>query len=403
MVDTVVFDPLAEEARPPMVASLSPSSMATWRQCPKRFFFEKILRIETETAEPAVCGSFVHLVLQHLMDRPAAERTAEVARRIAAERWPSFIADPGSRFAELGLDAEETRAFKRRAWAGVSGYFLIEDPTRIEVLGVEEEVRADLDGAPVYGIVDRVDRGRDGLVVTDYKSGKAPAWDDEREEKLGQLRTYAAMLEANGRPVAELRLLFVSPQIAASAKVCRCDAEVTAAMARLAEALPGRTTAALIRAVDEVEAAHRATREAAPDRDRARVGAEMAAGEAARAVAAALAGGDGPVAAALAGGDGSDIAALVLAAFAARRKAFFARRAADAARPTTVCLRVGEADLARARDEASTIWAEASACYQAWEFPGRTGALCDWCPFAARCEAFSAWDAAGRPRPPALV
>src|SRR5580698_3932970 len=106
-------DGLLEE-RPPMVAALSPSSMATWRQCPKRFFYEKIMRLPTDTGEPAVCGSFVHLVLERLMDLPAGERTVEAARQLAGEAWPDFVADPDERFGELGLSADEAKAFKRK-------------------------------------------------------------------------------------------------------------------------------------------------------------------------------------------------------------------------------------------------------------------------------------------------
>src|SRR6516164_2582197 len=117
MVDVPVLDqPEPDVERPPMVASLSPSSMATWRQCPKRFFFEKILRLDVEPSEPAVCGSFVHLVLEHLMGMVPGARTADAARGIATELWPAFCADPETRFTELALDEAATRAFKQRAW-----------------------------------------------------------------------------------------------------------------------------------------------------------------------------------------------------------------------------------------------------------------------------------------------
>ncbi|HXP33547.1 MAG TPA: PD-(D/E)XK nuclease family protein, partial [Acidimicrobiales bacterium] len=374
--------------RPPMVASLSPSSMATWRQCPRRFFYEKIMRIETETAEPAVCGSFVHLVLEHLMGRPPLERTTEAARLIAGDVWPAFIADPESRFSELALDGDAIRAFKHRAWAGITGYFSIEDPTAVEVVGTEQEVRAELGGAPVYGIIDRIDQGAEGLVVTDYKSGKAPAWQDERDEKLGQLRTYAAMLEANGRPVSELRLLFVSPQISATAKAERCEAEAAAATGRLVAGLPGQPDGAVTRGLLEVETARRTAWETAADRDSARSAADAAAEAVGWQVAERLA-----------GAEGAGIHPLLLDVLTARRKAFFAKRAALRTRPSTVRLRVRGEDLDLAHAEAGGIWAEATACYEAWEFPGRTGPLCDWCPFAQQCDAFQTWDAAGRPGP----
>jgi RecB family exonuclease len=389
MVDVPVLDhPEPDVERPPMVASLSPSSMATWRQCPKRFFFEKILRLEVEAAEAAVCGSFVHLVLEHLMGRPSGERTADVARSIAGAVWPEFIGDPESRFAELGLDPEAVKAFKHRAWAGVLGYFNIEDPNLVDVVGTEQEVRAELDGAPVYGIIDRIDRAGDGLVVTDYKSGKAPAWEDEREEKLGQLRTYAALLDATGQRVTELRLLFVSPQLAAQARADRCVLAAATAEEALAALLGGGSWDHAMGAVGEVEAAMAAARAAEPDPVAARSAGEAAAKVAASGAALRLAAGDPPA-----------VTAALLAAVAARRRAFFARRRLERCRPTTVSLRVQDADLAQARAEARGIWAEATACYEAWDFPARTGPLCDWCPFAERCDAFLAWDEAGRPEP----
>jgi len=398
------------DARPPMVASLSPSSMATWRQCPKRFWFEKILRLPVEASEPAVCGSFVHLVLEQLMSRPAGERTADTARAIAGEVWPAFVTDPDSRFTELALDATATRAFKQRAWAGIAGYFLIEDPNRIDVVGTEREIRAELEGAPVYGIIDRIDQGYDGLVVTDYKSGKAPAWEDEREEKLGQLRTYAALLEATGERVTELRLLFVSPQLAAGARAERCVAAAAGAEEAVAAIVGGLAPA--LDGIREVEAAAAEARAAAAEGRRGVTPTTGDGGDADRGVAVdADAGPDVVRAATRAAGEEAArrvagrlapaavdaLSASLLEAVAARRRAFFAERSFARARPTTVSLRVREVDLEQARREASTIWAEASTCYDAWDFPGRTGALCDWCPFADRCEAFAAWDAAGRP------
>jgi RecB family exonuclease len=375
---------VALDDRPPMVASLSPSSMATWRQCPKRFFFEKILRLDIEPSEPAVCGSFVHLVLEHLMGMAPGARTADAARRIATELWPTFCAEPDTRFTELGLDDGAKRAFKQRAWAGIAGYFQIEDPNAIAVVGTEQEVRAELDGAPVYGIIDRVDQGSDGLVVTDYKSGKAPLWQDEREEKLGQLRTYAALLEASGRRVTELRLLFVSPQLSAAARAER-RVRAAASAEEAVVAVFGGGWQAGMEAISAVERAAAAARADARDGD-PRAAAEAAAARAADDVAARVVT-EGAAA----------LPALLLAAVDARRRAFFAQRSLADARPTTVTLRLSDADLELARAEAREIWSEASACYDAWDFPARTGALCDWCPFADRCEAFAAWDSAGRP------
>jgi RecB family exonuclease len=366
-----------------MVAALSPSSIATWKQCPRRFFYEKILRLPTEPGLEAVAGSFVHEVLEHLMRLPPQDRTAESARTLATRLWAEFAVNAESHFADLGLDEAQTKDFKRRAWAGVTGYFAIEDPSRVDVVATEQEVEAELDGAPLFGIVDRLERRGDQLVVSDYKTGKAPKWQDEIDEKLEQLRLYAAILDALGTPVSTLRLLFVSPQLGAAAKANRCDEAATAAMAQLAAAV-GDHAAALVATVDD---AHRQARASAgPDEDRAQVAREAA-------VTAAWAAVNEVVDA-----DHAQAAAqLVLDAVVTKRKAFFARRDAQRARPAEIVLNVTPEHIESARAEVAAIWREAIRCYEEWDFPPHAGPLCDWCPFAAMCDGYAAWVEAGRP------
>ena len=367
-----------------MVAALSPSSIATWKQCPKRFFYEKILRLETEPGLEAVCGSFVHEVLEYLMDLPPSERHPDAARRVASARWATFATDPASRFGELGLDAAGILEFKRRAWTGITGYFAIENPALVDVVATEQQMQAELAGAPIFGIVDRLERAGDRLVVSDYKTGKAPKWQDEIDEKLEQLHLYAAMLDALGTPVSTLRLLFVSPQLGALAKAARCREAAEAATSRILSAVPTaapRQVHAAITAVDD--AARQAREGAGEDEDRAAL-ARDAASLAAAAASVELAG-------------SPDLAALILEAGAARKRAFFAGRDAERSRPTEIALDVGPEHLEAARAEVARVWAEASACYEAWDFPATTGVLCDWCPFRDQCEGFTAWDQAGRP------
>ena len=377
---------ICDDDRPPMVAALSPSSISTWKQCPKRFFFEKILRLETEPGLEAVCGSFVHEVLEHLMGLPAPDRHPETARRLATERWATFSEDPHSRFLELGLDESATKDFKRRAWAGITGYFLIEDPARVEVVATEQQMQAELDGAPMFGIVDRLERTGDRLVVSDYKTGKAPKWQDEIDEKLEQLRLYAAMLDALGTPVSTLRLLFVSPQLGAAAKARRASEAAELALSRLTDAVPDISRPRLLAAMASVDAAHRSARESAPDDGARALLARTARLHAAEQAAAELV--DATTA--------PTLAALLDAACVARTRSFFAARDAERSRPVEIALDVLPEHLSAARAEVARIWAEASACYEAWDFPATTGVLCDWCPFSDRCESFAAWDEARR-------
>jgi len=193
-----------------VLTGLSPSSIDLWRQCPRKFHAEKFEGRAGGTSEAAVLGTFVHLVLEHLMGLEPAERTVRSARRLTLEAWPEF--ESGSDWAELSsLEAVDVTEFRRRAWSSVCGLFQIEAPADVEVLATERFLDATVGGVPLRGIVDRVDRDVFGdVVVTDYKTGKVPApW--FRESKFRQLNLYAALLEeVDGERPAEGRLLFTS-------------------------------------------------------------------------------------------------------------------------------------------------------------------------------------------------
>ena len=68
-------------------------------------------------------------------------------------------------------------------------------------------------GVPFFGIVDRLDSASDGLVVTDYKTGKAPRPGDV-PEKLDQVLLYAAAVEdQRGERPSRGRLYFLGNQV----------------------------------------------------------------------------------------------------------------------------------------------------------------------------------------------
>jgi len=70
------------------------------------------------------------------------------------------------------------------------------------------------------GIVDRVDNTADGLVITDYKSGRPPRPGDH-DSVLSQVLLYAAAIESDsGERPARARLLYLGKEIV--------EAEVTA-------------------------------------------------------------------------------------------------------------------------------------------------------------------------------
>jgi putative RecB family exonuclease len=194
-----------------MPTGLSPSSIELWLQCPARFEQEKILGRRSPGGIDASIGTFVHTVLENLMGLDPTDRTIDAARRLMLAEWPTFQTTDA--WTDLGLepDSDDDKSFRRRVWAGVRGYFEIENPQRVDVLARERYLSAEIDGVPLRGIIDRLDRDVfDEVVVADYKTGKVPI-EAYRGPKFRQLNLYAAMVEqTDGLVPTEGRLLFTT-------------------------------------------------------------------------------------------------------------------------------------------------------------------------------------------------
>lgn len=195
----------------PIPKGLSPTAIEKYENCPLSYFFAQIEKLPDPKGEPALVGTFVHKVLEDLFARDPQARLLDEARLIAKAEFPAFAAS--SDFAELGLDAPGVAAFKKRCWSMIEGYFALEDPRTVQPEGMERWVRSPIAGAPVRGIIDRLDRVADKLIIADYKTGKAP---DKRwvADKFKAMKVYAACLHAEtGELASELRLLFLAKPI----------------------------------------------------------------------------------------------------------------------------------------------------------------------------------------------
>ena len=177
---------------PSLPRSFSVSAAGLWRQCPLRWRFRYVDKRPDPPGEPALLGTFVHRVLELLCAQPAGTRTVERARELAGEAWPDTQNDPD--YIALGHDETSQRDFKWRGWTAIENLWRLEDPDQIKVRATEAKVQATVGGVPFFGIVDRIDVESDGLVITDYKTGKAPRPSD-LPASLDQVLLYAAAVE----------------------------------------------------------------------------------------------------------------------------------------------------------------------------------------------------------------
>lgn len=190
---------------------LSPTGVAMFRQCPQRWKFRYVDRLADPPGEAALAGTLAHRVLEGLMGLEPADRTQDRARQLATEFWTEMQNDED--FVALGLDSDGIRNFKWTAWQAIEGLWVLEDPTEVEVVATETEVAVSIGGVPFIGYIDRLERAADGLVISDYKSGRAPAR-KFADARLEQVLLYAAALaELEGALPARARLIYLGQRI----------------------------------------------------------------------------------------------------------------------------------------------------------------------------------------------
>lgn len=170
---------------------LSPSAVSTFNQCPMRYKFSKLDKIPEPSTDAQVIGSFVHEVLEFLFKEPSKDRTEARARSLAKELWESKWFEEYDKI----LHKPPMNEFRWKSWWCIENYFKVEDPTNMEANGLEEIVQGDINGVPIFGIIDRWHlTDNDKIVVSDYKTGKKPRKQYEWEKKM-QIMIYVDLLE----------------------------------------------------------------------------------------------------------------------------------------------------------------------------------------------------------------
>jgi putative RecB family exonuclease len=196
--------------KPP--ATLSPSKLSSFSDCALAFRLSAVDGLSEPPTAAATKGTLVHLALEHLFARPAPDRTPEAAQEDLARAFSELQTDP--EYTGLELDAEAEQAFVADAARLVRQYFEIEDPREITPIGVELRLEAEVGGIRVRGIIDRLELDADGgLVVTDYKTGRAPG-PNHQQGRLGGVTFYALLCqELFGVLPAQIRLVYLADRV----------------------------------------------------------------------------------------------------------------------------------------------------------------------------------------------
>lgn len=188
------------------VTHLSPSGLATWRQCPLKWWHKYVDGWpEYPSSEEMLRGTIVHAAVEALFPvgpvKPPTKADIDYRLSVAhdeADKTP-ITSDPGEFY-------ETCRASLHSA---------VERLSKLdEVLLVEEELRAWGNwGLEFYGFVDMVARKGRLVFVIDLKTGSPPKphtpwYEDQIMEKLIQPALYFAVLAEQGWEVNAYGLLF---------------------------------------------------------------------------------------------------------------------------------------------------------------------------------------------------
>lgn len=169
-------------AVPPRLFTCTPSRLATWLDCPRRYRFVYVDRPTPPKGPPwahNTVGAAVHVALAAWWQLDVSARTPQAAGRLLRERWQP-----------LGFrDDAQAADWRERAAEMVERYTAGLDADD-EPIGVERTVALKTDRLAVSGRIDRLDRREDELVVVDYKTGRHVLSTDDARGSLA-LALYA--------------------------------------------------------------------------------------------------------------------------------------------------------------------------------------------------------------------
>lgn len=187
--------------------SLSPSRVEKFTSCPLAFRFASIEKLPEPATIHTIRGSLVHRALELAYTRPPAERTPWLFGEMLEAARAEYRALP--ELLELGLTPEQLATFDAECADLVENYLRMEDPTRIQPIGIELRLAAQVGSLSLRGIIDRLELRHGELVVTDYKTGRAPSVNWEQKSLAG-VHFYSFLCEQvlGVRPAA-IRLMYL--------------------------------------------------------------------------------------------------------------------------------------------------------------------------------------------------
>ena len=200
----------------PVLKTLSPSRASDFKTCPQMYKFKSIDKIPTVPTKFQARGTTAHLALERLFELPSDQRTPDHLYDLFRTAWSELKATD---YPNLFDTVEEEREWGVETLNLLATYFTVEDPTSFEPLELEMDLTVPINSMTIRGILDRMEEitetDEDGLtkpvlVITDYKTGKAPP-ERYAQKAFFALKIYALLIRiTKGVTPDRLRLLYLN-------------------------------------------------------------------------------------------------------------------------------------------------------------------------------------------------
>lgn len=184
---------------------ISYSSLDTYRNCPLKYKFREIDRIPEPKSKEAVFGTLVHAVLKFAHTPALLPPTLEQALDYFSKGWNSEVYD--NEMEERAAFAQGVTIIQNYYEKNlIADYTIIDLESRFAIEIGDEETGKHI----VSGIIDRIDKTKDGYEIIDYKTTRKMPSQDKVDNDI-QLSIYLrAFLNRYPKEIGRLDKITVS-------------------------------------------------------------------------------------------------------------------------------------------------------------------------------------------------
>ena len=146
------------------------SALNVYLECPLRFYYDKILMIPSTQSVYMLFGSGLHEALQYFFRKRFEEKDPSTGKEYMLKRYEFYMERNKHRFTEK--EFSDLLTYGRKVLEQYYDHYHVKWSDDVQYLTEYRCKDIHINGVPVKGFIDRIDKTENKIVVYDYKSGK---------------------------------------------------------------------------------------------------------------------------------------------------------------------------------------------------------------------------------------